>query len=356
MKRTVIFKIGLALVLFIIWAGQAPAQIPVPPPTATAPIRSPAELDQLLGPIALYPDPLIAEILPAATLPSEIVMADRYVRGGGDPNLIDQQPWDPSIKALARYPSVLAWMDDNLAWTTDTGQAFLNQEADVMNSVQRLRSEALALGNLQTTPQQTVENDNGLLEILPANPEVIYVPVYQPQQVYYLRPPRPGFFFSFGIGFPVGIWLNHDFDWRDRRVIVWRHDHPRPRDWWAIPPSRRPVVVQGSTVWHPRVRPPLGLPDRGDRGWQHQAPLVVTPRPGPPIRREAPVPTPAPHVGRPRVQNPSGPLIGVHSAPETRQFSQRGQQSRGTIARPPAAPPVRPAAPATHPPSERNRR
>ena len=80
----------------------------------------------MLGPIALYPDPLIAEILPAATLPSEVVMADRYIRGGGDPNQIDLQPWDPSIKALARYPAVLAWMDDNLAWTTDVGQAFLN--------------------------------------------------------------------------------------------------------------------------------------------------------------------------------------------------------------------------------------
>ena len=79
------------------------------------------QLDQLLGPIALYPDPLIAQILPASTLPTQIVLADRYVSGGGDPNQIDQQPWDASVQALARYPNVLKWMDDNLNWTTEAG-------------------------------------------------------------------------------------------------------------------------------------------------------------------------------------------------------------------------------------------
>ena len=100
------------------------------------------QLDQLLGPIALYPDPLIAQILPASTLPTQIVLADRYVSGGGDPNQIDQQPWDPSVQALARYPNVLKWMDDNLDWTTELGQAFLNQPQDVMDSIQRLRQSA----------------------------------------------------------------------------------------------------------------------------------------------------------------------------------------------------------------------
>ena len=143
------------------------------------------QLDQLLGPIALYPDPLIAQILPASTLPTQIVLADRYVSGGGDPNQIDQQPWDPSVQALARYPSVLKWMDDNLNWTTELGQAFLNQQPDVMDSIQRLRQSAYNLGNLQSTPQQQVINDGGDIEIVPADPQVIYVPVYQPDQVYY---------------------------------------------------------------------------------------------------------------------------------------------------------------------------
>jgi hypothetical protein len=124
-----------------------------------------AQLDQLLGPIALYPDPLIAQILPGSTLPTQIVLADRYVSGGGDPNQIDQQPWDPSVQALARYPNVLKWMDDNLNWTTELGQAFLNQQQDVMDSIQRLRQSAYNLSNLQSTPQQQVSQQP------PAKPE-----------------------------------------------------------------------------------------------------------------------------------------------------------------------------------------
>ena len=101
------------------------------------------------------------------------------------PTQIDQQPWDASVQALARYPNVLKWMDDNLNWTTELGQAFLNQQQDVMDSIQRLRQSAYNLGNLQSTPQQQVINDGGYIEIVPADPQVIYVPVYQPDQVYY---------------------------------------------------------------------------------------------------------------------------------------------------------------------------
>ena len=186
MKRISI--LGSTLAACACAAIQALAQMPVPPRRRKCNCAPAAELDQMLGPIALYPDPLIAQILPAATLPSEIVLADRYVNGGGDPNLIDQQPWDPSVKALARYPTVLKWMDDNLAWTTALGQAFLYQQQDVMDSIQRLRAQAQALGNLQTTPQENVVTDNGTIEILPANPQVIYVPVYQPDVVYFQRP------------------------------------------------------------------------------------------------------------------------------------------------------------------------
>lgn len=361
MKNIVFVRIAWIALVSAVGSG-APAQTPVPPPAAIAPYRSPTELDQLLGPIALYPDPLNAEILPAATLPSEIVVADRYVRSGADPNQVDLQPWDPSIKALARYPSVLAWMDDNLAWTTDLGQAFLTQPADVMNSIQRLRGRALALGNLQTTPQQTVINQNGLIEIIPANPQIIYVPAYQPQYVYYQPPPRPGFYVSFSIGLPIGIWLNHDFDWHDRRIIYWGHDHPRPVNWWYHPSDRR--IAEIHTEWHPRIRPPLGIPDHGDRGWQRQdglharvvAPPVHTERPAPP-RVERPVPVAPRREERRRAQQaPSGPLIGVHSTPQTREYSTRGQESRHAAA--PAAParPTGRTAPAAHTGAERDRR
>jgi hypothetical protein len=132
---------------------------------------APAQLDQLVGPVALYPDPLIAEILPAATFPSEIALADRYISQGGDTNQIPQQGWDPSIQALAHYANVLKWMDDNLAWTTQLGQAFQNQQADVMNAIQELRAKAQGLGNLPATPQESVVTDDGSIEIDPTDPD-----------------------------------------------------------------------------------------------------------------------------------------------------------------------------------------
>ena len=214
------------------------------PPINRFPARS---LDQLLGPIALYPDPLIAQILPASTLPTQIVLADRYVSGGGDPNQIDQQPWDASVQALARYPDVLKWMDDNLDWTTEVGQAFLNQQQDVMDSIQRLRQSAYNIGNLQSTPQQQVVDDGGDIEIVPADPQVIYVPVYQPDQVYY----QSGFGITFGVGFPIGAWLDCDFDWGNHHLIVWDRDHPRPADWWHEPPRQR--NTGHATVWRPEI-------------------------------------------------------------------------------------------------------
>ena len=140
-----LFKIAVLLCGFSGAAMSLRAQMAVPPPMAAYQPLSYAQLDQLLGPIALYPDPLIAQILPASTLPTQIVLADRYVSGGGDPNQIDQQPWDASVQALARYPNVLKWMDDNLNWTTELGQAFLNQQQDVMDSIQRLRRRQIIL-------------------------------------------------------------------------------------------------------------------------------------------------------------------------------------------------------------------
>ena len=137
-----LFKITVLLCVLTGTAMSVRAQMAVPPPTPAYQPLADAQLDQLLGPIALYPDPLIAQILPASTLPTQIVLADRYVSGGGDPNQIDQQPWDASVQALARYPNVLKWMDDNLNWTTELGQAFLNQQQDVMVSIQRLRTSA----------------------------------------------------------------------------------------------------------------------------------------------------------------------------------------------------------------------
>ncbi|MGD0261396.1 MAG: DUF3300 domain-containing protein [Verrucomicrobiota bacterium] len=332
MKRQSI--IAAMLLVFLSPGIIAQPQTPIPPPAPEAQLRSSAELDQLLGPIALYPDPLIAQILPAATLPSEIVLANRYVNGGGDPNLIDQQPWDPSVKALARYPTVLKWMDDNLAWTIALGQAFLAQQQDVMTSIQRLRARAQALGNLPTTWQQNVIADNGTIEILPADSQTLYVPVYQPDMVYFQQP-FGGPFISFGVGFALGPWLNCDFDWRNHHLTVWGPGQPRPADWWSRRPSERPrVEAAHATVWQARNRPALAA--RGlDRGWNAG-----------PVRSTVTViggqPRPA-AASRSRPAN--GAFIGVQSAHQTRQFSSRGQQSRQQTVSRSAASPGRSSAP-----------
>jgi hypothetical protein len=300
---------------------------PAPPPAPVALMRSSAELDRMLAPIALYPDPLLAQLLPAATLPAQIVLADRYLREGGDMNQLDAQPWDNSLKALARYPATLRMLDDNLAWTTDLGQAFLNQPADVMDSVQRLRAQARALGNLVSTPQQTVVVDDGIIEIVPAAPEVIYVPVYQPEVVYVRRPPAPGrFYVSFGAGLVVGAWLNHDCDWHAHEVIVWHQDHPRPADWWYHPANRHEaprvvnhvtvvnkttIVHENVTAWHPRATGAVA--DRGDRGWGQPEVRATSPtknegtRPTRGEVRQTPVVVAAPEPAPPKEVRPTPP-------------------------------------------------
>ena len=169
-----LFLLGVALVSS--WSLGSAADEPA--------LRSSAELDTLLGPIALHPDPLLAQILPASTLPTQIVLAARFVRANPSrPDLIEAQPWDDSVKAVARVPSLLAWMDEHLEWTTQVGQSFIDQPDDVMDSVQRLRRKAYDLGNLQSGSQQTVVIDDTQIQILPANAQIVYVPVYQPEVI-----------------------------------------------------------------------------------------------------------------------------------------------------------------------------
>jgi Protein of unknown function (DUF3300) len=159
----------------------------------------------------LYPDALIALILPASTVPSDLVLAERYIASNGDPAQVANQPWDDSVKSLTRYPDVLKWMDQNLEWTTQVGEAFLDQPADVMNTIQHLRAQAIAAGNLVDTPQQRIVKEETCIRIVPAEPDVIYVPRYDPQVVY--AQPYLGPALTFGVGFAVGSWLNYDCDW-----------------------------------------------------------------------------------------------------------------------------------------------
>ncbi len=176
-------------------------------------------------------------ILPASTVPSDVVLAARFISSSGDPAQVANQPWDDSVKSLARYPDVVKWMDQNLEWTTQVGEAFLDQPADVMNTIQQLRAQAIAAGNLTDCPQQRIVKEESCIRIVPAESEMIYVPQYDPEVVY-VQPYDPylGPALTFGVGFAVGSWLNYDCDWPGRRVCVgdwnprWRNDwNP---GWW----------------------------------------------------------------------------------------------------------------------------
>jgi hypothetical protein len=213
------------------------AQTPPPPgapPTAPASQytqQTPEQLQQLVAPIALYPDTLVAQILAASTFPDQVVEADRWVQANpglkGDAlgQAVDQQPWDASVKALTAFPSVLGNMDKNLSWTSSLGDAYYNQQQDVMDTVQVMRQRAQGAGNLRTTPQQVVTTQGATIIVQPANPDVVYVPAYDPWMVYggpimawpgwYAYPGiwYNGPYLSFGIGFGIGFFGGFGWGW-----------------------------------------------------------------------------------------------------------------------------------------------
>jgi hypothetical protein len=195
------------------------------------------ELDNLLAPVALYPDPILAQLLVAATFPDQIALAARYVRTYGTEG-IDDQAWDVSVKSIAHYEPVLNMLADRPDWSTALGQAYALQPGDVMASVQGLREMARAQGNLVSTAEQRVVVAPQAIQIVPAQPTVIYVPTYDPaiiyyQPVYYARYRTPSW--SFGIGFPIGVWLTYDLDW-GRRVVYYHgwNGYGRSHAWYNV--------------------------------------------------------------------------------------------------------------------------
>jgi hypothetical protein len=136
------------------------------------------ELDDLLAPIALYQDPLLAQMLPASTYPAEVADAAAWLNSVGDVSSIDEQVWAESVRAIAHYPGVLQMMADNMDWTANLGDAFLNQPEDVTNAIQRLRWRARAVGNLVSNAEQTIIIDGDYIQIVPAQRQYIYVPQY----------------------------------------------------------------------------------------------------------------------------------------------------------------------------------
>jgi uncharacterized membrane protein YgcG len=244
--RSCVLAAALWLAVLPGWAEQEAAPLPPPPPMdaistpAPSPAPAPAsvpsktfsqqELDQLLAPIALYPDALLAQIFMASTYPLEVVEAARWVKA--NPNVKDKvleeamqkQDWDPAVKSLTTVPQVLQQMNDQLDWTQKLGDAFLAQQKDVMSTVQSLRAKAQAAGNLKSSTEQVVKTEaqgnQTIYAVESSNPDVVYVPIYNPYVVYgvwwypyppyYMYPPHyvypPHVAFTAGVFVGVAIW------------------------------------------------------------------------------------------------------------------------------------------------------
>ena len=212
-KRCIIGFLALLVAMPAVTFGES---------TGSGPLYSREELDQILAPIALYPDSLLAQVLVAATYPEQVMAADGWAReneslkGERLNAALDRQKWDLSVKALVPFPDVLAMMSEKAEWTQKLGSAFLAQQGDVMDSVQRLRARAHAQGSLQTTSHQKVMVKGEVIEIVPASPQVVYVPTYDPMVVYGTwmypsYPPYPAYYPSGAVvasgmmGFAAGV-------------------------------------------------------------------------------------------------------------------------------------------------------
>ncbi len=229
------------------FAYQTDASISRTPPQATQ--QSSEQLQELVAPIGLYPDALIAQILAAATYPDQIVEAEKWIQQNknlqGDQlaQAVDKQSWDPSVKALTQFPAVLANMSQNLAWTSELGDAHLNQQQELSQAIQVMRKRAKQAGNLNTTTQEKVSSKGKTIVIEPAAPDVVYVPQYDPWLVYgaplAVFPgwyPYPGLFLDgpgigFGLGFGVGLfagfgwgWHGWGYDWHHGGRVEFNHN------------------------------------------------------------------------------------------------------------------------------------
>jgi hypothetical protein len=328
-----------------------------PPPPPAVPLYPPAQLDQMLAPIALYPDPLLTQLLTAAAYPGDVDEAARWLalpqnaglRGPELTEVLEQYNWDPSVKSLVPFPHMLEMMDEHLDWTEALGNAMAYQQGDVMESVQRLRREALNAGTLVSNPYETVEVSGPYVAIEPAQPQYVYVPVYHPGRVYGAWPypsyppydwePPPGLEarFSVGVlGFAIGIpvvaalWDWSHPDWRRHEV------HVDPDRFNRINAGRPPIRT---TNWEPnrehRERSEEALHRRPEaRPQPHEAAPAAT-QPGAPARAEleqrpgGPGPKERPGTAPPQAPpQPSAALPPHPSAP--------GPQER------PAAAPVQP--------------
>ncbi len=324
MTRRVVAWICAATMLVPPW-GLPPRDAQAQPAAAAAgqaAAFSPEQLDALLAPIALYPDTLLTQVLMASAWPLQVVEAARWLsnpanaalQGDALARALQSQSWDPAVKSLVPFPTVLSLMNSQLDWMQQLGYAFSTQQADVLDSVQRLRHQAQGTGCLKSTEQQLVSAQGQTIVIAPANPDVVYVPAYNPTVVYgswpypsyppVYFPPPPGYAvgnalltglaFGVGVGVVASLWNVGSPNWGYRNVNV------NVNRWNSINVNRPPISNPG---WRP--------PPPGAGGWRPPGGPVGAPRPGggfPPNAIGRPsVSVPGNLVQRPPAQRPGGP-------------------------------------------------
>jgi Protein of unknown function (DUF3300) len=355
-ERTLISVLSLGLIFASgpqnLWAFQD-AQVaqgtaaPAPPYAQ----QTPEQMQQMVAPIALYPDSLVAQILAASTFPEQIVEADRWVQAHPDlkgdalGQAADQQPWDPSVKALTAFPSVLGNMDKNLSWASSLGDAYYNQQQDVMDAVQVMRQRAQEAGNLKTTPQQIVTDQGSTVTIAPASPEIVYVPAYDPWAVYggpigawpgwY---PYPGIWFggpylSFGPGFGIGFfggygwgWPHWGFDWHGGYAMYNNNRYySRSNTFYNRSSFYRGGAARGGALAHTNA---ANRPSNGNAGGRGQ----VYNRPGATTKAFNGNTQAARGYAEPRGQSGvrSGAFSGYNNGGQARSYSSRGSGSLGS--------------------------
>jgi len=317
-------------------------------PSKGNPAFTQAELDQMLAPVALYPDALLSQILMASTYPLEIVQAERWsqanpkLKGEAAVQAAQNEDWDPSVRSLVAFPQVLQTMDQKLNWTERMGDAFLAQQAQVMDTVQELRQKAQQAGNLRSNAEDQVQQNNGAIEIDPVNPELVYVPYYDPSVVYgpwwwaqyppMFWSPWAGYGwdgdFAWGLGFGVGAdFFFGGWDWRHHGVFVNDHNHwfhgqsngggSGQHTWQHDPGHRHGVPYRSASLNQQFGRVTPSAESRQEyRG--HQLPTDgggVREAPNAGMRGQAPV-EPNPHA-----------FEGIGRGSDVRSFSARGHQS-----------------------------
>ncbi len=272
LRLTALFGLAIWGTVLVFTQAAEAQESSAPVAVERTPLTS-AELEELAGPIALYPDDLVSIVLPASTFPLQIVQAARYLEEHkSNPELKPDDSWDDSIVALLNYPEVVEFMSADLDWTTELGEAAIYQQTELLDAIQSFRDRAYAAGNLQSDERQVVTKTTETIIIKPADPKVIYVPYYEPREVvvyqsypvyrYYPRAypvyyyPYP-YGYPFGFGFFWGVTLAFSIDWHSHYVHVYdryHYSHPYYGRYYHYPRYRRHSarVSYRDNIWRPR--------------------------------------------------------------------------------------------------------